>query len=62
LEKNNFFVDVYVHLAVGGLIKKKSPCLGDSKHIFKLKIVQVFSKKNWLKKARDLLFYLHFVL
>jgi hypothetical protein len=36
-------------------IKKKSSCLKDSKHIFKLKIVQVFPKKNWFKKARDLL-------
>jgi hypothetical protein len=27
-------------------IKKKSPCCGDSKHIFKLKIAQVIPKKN----------------
>jgi AAA15 family ATPase/GTPase len=32
-------------------IKKKSPCLGDSKHIFKLKIAQVIPKKNMFKKS-----------
>jgi hypothetical protein len=31
--------------------KKKSPCLGDSKHIFKLKIAQVIHKKNGFKKV-----------
>jgi hypothetical protein len=44
------------------VIKKKSPCLGDSKHIFELKIAQVVPKKNGFKKARDLPFYFHFVL
>jgi hypothetical protein len=32
-------------------MKKKSPCLGDSKHIFELKIAQVIPKKNGFKKS-----------
>jgi hypothetical protein len=35
----------------GPSIKKKSPCLGDSKHIFKLKIVQVFFKEKLVQKS-----------
>jgi hypothetical protein len=32
-------------------IKKKSPCLGDFKHIFESKIAQVVPKKNGFKKS-----------
>jgi hypothetical protein len=44
------------------VIKKKSPCLGDSKHIFEFQIAQVIPEKNGFKNARDLPFYFHFVL
>jgi hypothetical protein len=40
----SFFKKVHV-------IKKKSPCLGDSKHIFKLKIAQVIPKKKGFIKS-----------
>jgi hypothetical protein len=40
-------------------MSKKSPCFGESKHIFKLKIALVIPKKNGFKKARDLLFLLY---
>jgi hypothetical protein len=43
----------------GPLIKKTSPCLADSKHIFISKIVQVIPKKNGFKKSAGFPFLLY---
>jgi hypothetical protein len=41
------------------LSKLKSLCFGDSEHIFKFKIVQVFPKKNAFKPYAEFMIYIY---